>query len=135
MCLGEGSLSSVCEGLPSACSESYGENAPQICGRATTKLKEEVANAVGDCFVEILNANQCAQEDVEGCIEDALFDACEDPDAATACATLEESCTTLEIQNCQTYLNGMLPAQRSTVLSCVTEGAGCPLHSCAVGTL
>jgi hypothetical protein len=116
------------QGTPAACVAPPGDggcaSVAAYCERASSLLKPAAAARVVAC---INGLTQCDEGQAARCVKVALFSSCPDVSAESACADVSQACANgipTTIEECHAFLNGMMPAGRDAVLSCLTPSDG-----------
>jgi hypothetical protein len=108
------------------------------CQRLSNALKPAILAQAVSCINLVAG---CDERKVVRCVKVALFSACPDPSADAPCAEVSRLCTNsipTTADECHAFLNGMTPAGRQAILSCLSSpdgGPPCPegVYKCLQG--
>jgi hypothetical protein len=105
------------------------------CDRWKTNFKPGVADRAVACALRLTGPQVCDACYTYRCGYEALMGSCLDNAAASDCATIKKSCSSVTTDQCLAYLSGMSAAGRTKMVACMSGKNGCSwgFYSCSEG--
>ncbi len=107
------------------------------CDMTWKNMKPSISNVARNCMLELSHTELCDDTtNTYACIDQALHDACPDPEVVPLCANVlaTTSCasrTGVTAETCELYLSGLTQNGRDEMVSCLESD--CDFYSCAEG--
>jgi hypothetical protein len=118
------------DGIPGACNLNAADGGCSTLVAYCLKMRDLLKPAVAATLVSCMEGlTECTEPGARGCLKVALFGACNDPSAESACGEAVRACAgtvPVTLEECHNFLDGVIDRGRDQIVSCLNGGDGAP---------